>query len=288
MSWLIDNNGEYALDANGDRIWLGPGEVTESSTYGLRVIYENLLTSVVATSENINYPDDNVLDEHPKKVWKADDDVTTASLTCSFSGGCNALAIFNTNATEVVSYIHDPNEISWPDFGGNTWVDVQWVFINIDISLEIHPSGNSYSMWATFDYGDVGLVMDITLTAPTTVEAGVVVIGKALGFKNPESGLEQGLIDYSTVMELSNGAFWHKQRDVVRTFNGEMVLERDDGFYYFMHDVARTNSYSPMAWRVTDLDDFEWVLYARFSGQPYGLHAYPSHSITYFSLTEVL
>jgi len=291
MSWLLDNNGDYVLDNAGNRIWVGESQAATPEyeiPTGLQVIAENRMTSVEASSENANYPDDNVLDEHPKKVWKAVDSVTTASLKCTFTGGCNTLAIFGSNASSITANIRDPNAISWPDFVSNIWVDVVWVYTPITTTIEMQQTGNSFAMWATFEYLEDTLTMDIIFNSSETVQAGVVVAGEALGFRNPDYGLTQGAVDYSIPKQMSNGAFWFKQRDVVRTFSGKMLLERDAEFYSFMNTVARVNSYSPMAWRVTDLDSFEWVVYARFTNQPQGTHAYPIHSSVDFSIIEVL
>ena len=256
----------------------------------MKVIITNLVSAVTAASENALYPDDNLLDEHPKKIWQAANGVTHTSLTVSIGasteGSAAGIAIFNTNATSAIINLSDPNEVIWVD---SDWIDVEWPSGAPQESVllgEINSTSNA--VWATYTGAETALEADIILDGDETLYAGVVVAGTVVSFTEPRYGIQEGLIDYSIRRELSNGAIYHKKRDVVRTFAAEIMPYREDEFYTFMHTLARENSYAPMAWRLTDQTGFDWTVYARLEGMPSGVHAYPTISPIQFSIREEL
>lgn len=254
----------------------------------MKVIFENKITSVSASSENASYPASYVLNDSPKRVWKGDS-VDTATLTCSTTGAIDTLAIFNTNAEGVSITISDPNEFQW-EATELLWSEISWVSVTTSVSFEIDSQANNSAIWGTFDAISAPVDVSITLATATgtVIQAGVVVIGSATEFKNPFYGMSQGLVDYSISEQLQNGAWYYKQRDIVRSFGCQITLERDNDFYTFMNSLARDHGLAPKAWRVTDKDSFEWVVYARFDDMPQGSHSYPSHSPINFSLIEVI
>jgi hypothetical protein len=254
----------------------------------MKVILENKISSVSASSEDASYPASYVLNDSPKRVWKGDS-VDTATLTCSTSGAIDTLAIFNTNAQSVSITISDPNEFQW-EATELEWTEITWIAATTAVEFEIETQANNSAIWATFDEIIAAVDVAITLSTATgtVIQAGVVVIGEGTEFKNPQYGLSQGLVDYSIAEQLQNGAHYYKQRDIVRSFDAQIVLARDNDFYTFMHSLAREHGLGPKAWRLTDKDSFEWVVYARFGDMPSGSHSYPSHSPISFSLIEVI
>lgn len=122
-----------------------------------------------------------------------------------------------------------------------------------------------------------------------SVEMGVEVAGPVWTFPDPKYGLSEGLKDYSIVKELNNGAFYSRPRDIVKTFSGSIIVERDRVFYDFMHRVAKECGPSPLAWLVSsNLTNQDWSVYAKFDGMPSGQHAYLNHSDINFNLLEVV
>jgi hypothetical protein len=227
-----------------------------------------------------------VLTDSPKQKWTSNG-VDTATLTCSVSGESDAVAVFATNAQSISATITDPNEFDWQNVD---WMNVTWSETFVPITASINAQGATNTYWADSSLSFSGVEVELVFAAATgaTVEAGIVVIGKKTEFSDPFYGLQQGLRDYSIFEEMSNGSEYYKQRDIVRTFTGGSLVDRDTEFYDFMHGVARTYGRAPKAWKVTDVDNFQWVVYARLDGMPIGSHAYPNHSTTTFNLIEVI
>ena len=131
---------------------------------------------------------------------------------------------------------------------------------------------------------------EITFTASSegTVQAGVAVSDAVHEFTCPDMGVKEGLHSYDIVKELQNGAFYTKSRDTVRTFNFNFIEDRAVDFYEFMYTVSRELGFEPAAWWLADMDDYWWVVYARFSRMPSGNHSMPNHTNIRTQLIEVL
>jgi hypothetical protein len=254
----------------------------------LKVIAVNKISSITVDSENANFPIENVLDEHPKRQFKSDGDYQ-ATITCVVAAGTSGIGIFGTNARGSNITITDPNSIDW--FSESAWDDEsEWAYSEPQAVIEIAQSGDSYALWGDFDYINSPMNVEIILTTTLggTLEVGVLRIGEAVEFKNPKYGLQEGLVDYSIIAENSNGSTYYKQRDIVRTFSGQIFETRDDDFYNFMADIARDYGKTPKAWRMTDDDSMNWVVFARFQEMPTGSHDAPDYSNINFQLIEVL
>lgn len=252
----------------------------------MKVISANNITSISADSENANYPAENVLDNHPKRPWKADGDYQ-ATLTADISSMTD-IAIFATNAQSAQITITDPNAIEWE--AGVDWeAGVEWD--NIEISQPVTSliqQGSAYALWSTIGVIDAPVTAEILLTTTTdqTLYAGIVVAGDALEFPNPKYGLGEMVIDYSISIPLSNGSEYYKKRELVRQFSGILTVERDNYFYSFVSSVIRDNGSVPLAWQITDGGD-NWVVYGK-ANMPSGVHQYYRHSDINFTITEVV
>ena len=253
----------------------------------MKIIPNQKITSVTASSADTSYPAVNVIDEHPKKLWKAASG-NSATLTFEISGGTGGLAIFNTNATSISASVTDPNYLQWET--GVAW-ETGTTFSAVDAVLTETSSldGVSGAAWFEWTYAMIPVTATITLTAGSNdiVQAGVAVSDELYTYACPQMGVREGLHSYSIVRELQNGAFYRKQRDSVRTFSFNIVDSRTD-FYEYMYTVARELGYKPAAWMLADMDGFWWVVYARFQKMPSGTHSMPNHSAINTQLIEVL
>lgn len=239
----------------------------------LKVIPGQKISSVSSTSENGNYPDDNVLDEHPKKLWKAANGVDSATLTFSIDGGTGGMAVFNTNATAISASITDPNAVSWES--GVEWESgVQWVTSDPALTETVSLDGESGAAFFEWVHTDNVLTatLDLTGVVGETLKMGVAVSDQRYEYNSPQFGVQEGLVSYSIVRELNNGAFYRKERDKVRRFNFAVVEDRAVDFYEFMYTVAKPRGYKPAAWQIHDSNGFNWVVYARFEELPSGQH----------------
>ena len=257
----------------------------------MKIIAEQKITSVTAGSEDANFPDDNVIDEHPKKIWKASSGVYSTTLTFEIGNGSSGMAIFNTNALSISATVTDPNYVEW-DTSDADWfaTDASWSAEQASLSDEIYSlDGTSGAAWLEWDYSDISVTAVITLTCSSTdtVYAGVAVADEIHDFACPQMGISEGIHSYSITRELQNGAFYRKERDKVRTFSFNFIEDRTD-FYEFMYSIAKELGYRPAAWQLTSQDGFWWVVFARFSRMPSGSHSVPNYTRINTQLIEVL
>jgi len=250
----------------------------------MKIIYPERIFIVAADEENASYPDDNVLDNHPKKVWKATSKDAQMKLTCS--GGTNAVALFNVTADTITITVLNETETE-------TLVAAQQFDLKgTDTYLEfIQDRGENWTqLWYDYEYqpDPVVVIIDFEAAAAEIVEAGVIRCGLAIDFHDPSVTLQEGLKDYSIVKELNNGALYIRKRDVVRTFAGTVTLERDREFYFLIRDIIQKVGAQPLAWRITDLDNYDWAVFAKADKMPSGAHNRPSHTDIKLNLLEVI
>ena len=118
--------------------------------------------------------------------------------------------------------------------------------------------------------------IELTTTA-TTIEAGVVKAGTTVDFRNPSYGLSEGVLDYSTVEELSNGAKYVDTRDIVRSFGINVITTRASEFYA-LRDIIHAYGKTPMAALIAeDILDMEWCCFGTIESFS-GSHQYLNHS----------
>lgn len=140
-----------------------------------------------------------------------------------------------------------------------------------------------------YTYQNVACTATISLAsvAGTVVRAGVFKAGTVLTFLSPDYGLEEGKKDYSIVQETNNGAVYIKRRNILRTFSGQICLEREVAFHQFMN-LYDYYGPTPFACLLTEVDDRMWAVYARFNGPPRASHAFPQDTTVSYSLEEVI
>lgn len=250
----------------------------------MKCIYPNRVTLATADEENANYPASNMTDDHPKKVWKATS--KEAQIKTTVSAGADATALFGTNADTVVITIKDSTEVT------TLWGPATYDLKGIDTVYElITDEGENWtSLWVDYTYQSSAhkIIYDVSL-ATGTVECGVIEAGPTRTFQDPQYGLQEGIIDYSIVKELNNGAYYIRARDKVKTFSGSVYAKPDDDFYIFMREVALEIGSTPIAWKISsNYSNHDWTVFARFNPPPNANHEFYSHSRINFSLLEVV
>jgi len=148
--------------------------------------------------------------------------------------------------------------------------------------------------WMDFTYQSTASTATIEMAAVsgTVLRAGVYKAGVGINLPNPYYGLEEGRKDYSVKKQLNNGARYIRKRNVVRTFSGEILLERTtraSEFYYFM-DVVDQQGPNPIAFLlIDDVDDKTWTVYGYFeSSLPKGKHSLPKRTRVSFTIEEAI
>ncbi len=231
-----------------------------------------------------NYPPSNVLDEHPKRVSKVA--WTEAEYTVTVAGGSAAILIANTNANVVSAKLIDINGLTIYEHTRNlSGIDTYQKLI-LDDGLHVSQAGFVYPY--QIDEHTIKLRFS-TGNEAVHVQVGIIQAGR-LTYTGRDSsmGLAEGLKEYSIERELSNGAFYYKKRDIVRTFTGNIYLQREPDFYAFMHSIFRQKGKTPLFWMVTDLESMNWFVYARAKQLPSGIHSDFANSTINFDLIEVL
>lgn len=257
----------------------------------MKCIYPDNITSISADEEDANYLAANLLDEHPKKLWKGTSRDAVVILVAS-SGG--ALAVIATNATSITLVLSQ----------GQTWVlDAGWA---LDDGWALDTTGDSDTTEtsllpgtikgaAWFDFASErtsSFTATLTLTAAAgqIVQAGVIACGPVNEFRDPAQGIREGRRDYSIKSkELNNGSFYYRKRDVVRVFRFTFVEDRDVDFYAFM-DIFDDLGPGPIAWNiVTDTANSRWIVFARYDERIFdGSHDMPDYSRIDGSIVEEL
>ena len=257
----------------------------------MKVIKNNAIQNITASSEDVAYPVTNLLDSHPKKKWKAADSlVSSVILNLTVSGTTGGLGMVGIVADAAAIHIEDPSGITWNDtvtWGNTTWNEGAGVAEDF---VEFSQGDDYATLWAEFEELKNSASITITLYKNSsnlgTIAAGVLVCGALTEFPNVLRPLNEGLKDYSIVRQLANGAEYYRRRDIVRTFSGSLRVMTAD-FWGMLRGVARTYGRIPLMYRVVATTG-EWVLYAKLSSMPSGVHDLYNMSLINFQLEEVL
>ena len=240
-----------------------PFNIYKKGRTGLGCCPYNRLSYVIASSEDPNYPIENVLNNYPKWQYKANGYTNTVTFTTIFSFGVDSFFIFNTNASEI-SLTCD----------------------SVDIPVTIIDSGNNKAIGVIFDAFDVNRDVEIVLTTlDAYLSVGIMWAGEMYTIENPLLGLHESRVDYSIKKELSNGDFYYKKRDIVKTFQG-VVSDESDVIEKMLHTVNSYGSKS-MPWYLTDINDSKWLIFGRIRAPMSAIHSGFNRSELSFSLIEV-
>jgi hypothetical protein len=235
----------------------------------MRIIYPDLITAVVANEENSEYLDENLIDEHSSKPWKAES--KDATITATVASGATGVALINTNAKNASVTV---------DGGAATEYNASDASTRSIIHTYTDPEALHDVVW-TLGTGDAGIIL----------QAGLVSAGTVLSFSDPHYGIQEGLVDFGISKVLSNGALYTKHIKVARTFSGVLTLDRDTDFYSFMLTFARENGPKPFVCQISSgtITDHQFIVYVSFQGNmPQGVHHTPNYSQLSFQFTEAL
>lgn len=262
----------------------------------MRHIDSDNIISVSADNENVNFPIENIQDEHPRRVYKAEEYVNTATVTLGVVGGCDSFILAGTNATGVDVSVEDPNAIEWRD--GSEWRDDSyWVNRDFSASATVTQRSDSEALWLDLDEAiGVPALVSLTLmsTVGTTLQVGVIRANSAESYEDedgdlpidPDYGLSESRIDYSIIDTNSNGSEYYKKRDIVRTFGVSVFMPTSK--YYKLMESYDTYGQQPMGWKLTDIESNNWVVFGKFDGPPVGTYNHHFYTNVTFTITEVL
>ena len=249
--------------------------------------YDNV-TSCVASTEDADFPDENMRDNFTKNVWKATGSTATIQVQCNKG---SSVCIINTNATSVVIKAGSGDSYT-PESGfayEAGFVDADDEVATIVVS---DLSGEHGLAWA--DYSEFTLPHLLTIELETDgdpVEVGVLRAGNVEEFADPAYNHSESSIDFSIEKELNNGADYFKKRNVVRVFDNLEMIETRVNAWKFKHDIFDYIGPQPVVIRMVQNDnitDDEFVAYVKRSEPPRLQHLTISHTRINYSLKEAI
>lgn len=236
----------------------------------MKIIATDLVTAISESSEDAEYPAENVSDNFRTNPWK-----TLASgagtLTVDVGAGSNALFL---------SYMNSPTvTVTVKDNGGGT------------IYGPTAHTINSYNpnLWVDYTYQSGVAELTLAFADPSAkAYCGIVRAGYAYDFRDFQYGLSEGLKDSSITKDYNNLAKYYLLKTIVRTFSGSFIVDRDSDFYYFMHRVLKQYGRGPYAMLLSEqLTNYDWGVFgwldANLGG---GSHDYPDQSTISISIEE--
>ena len=251
----------------------------------MKVIAENMITAVVASSEGSTYEATNLLNSRPGSLWRGTG--SSESLLFTLDGRrTSGLCLFNTNATAVSFQVYNPSAIDWH---GIDWQNLQWMAEGVKITHVVNLDGESGAcmvQWTPIG-SSVNVLVSLTNNAGSVLRAGVGHGGEVLSYPDPSYGFTESIRDLSYIDEYNTGGLYTKDRPVARVFDMQHDMVRDSEFHSFIYDVKMRLHKRPAAWMVSDRPNPRWLVYAMFSDDPRARHAYPDDSIIQYQLTEV-
>ena len=168
-----------------------------------------------------------------------------------------------------------------------TFAGTETACIIIETTTHTLSSTRTYNrFWQEYTSQGAAHTATIKLTTTaTTIQAGVVKAGVAVDFRNPQYGITEYPIDYSTVEELSNGAKYVDSRDIVRGFSFTIDVTRASDFYN-LWDIYVYFGKTPMAALMAeDIIDNQWCVFGTIESFS-GSHPYPSDSTISLTFEE--
>ena len=226
------------------------------------------ITNTVVSSEDTAYPKENLSDDFRTSVWKGSASVAQ-TVTLTVGTGASAIGIAYTNSPTVNVHVNNPSH------------DTTYTIDSGHPNLFVYYGVASGQHTVTLTFADPTVAGDIPY-------CGIIRCSNAYEFNNPGYGLQEGLKDYSVKKRFNSGALYYHQGEIVRTFSGNIDVDRDSEFWVFMHTLAKARGQAPMFWQVTDVNNEDWAVFAELNGLPSGSHDYPSDSVIKFNLLEAV
>lgn len=235
----------------------------------MKLMEENDIINITASTEDSSYPASNMLNDSPKKRWKANT-INNQTLDVDVMSGSKGMAFFNISGIESISAISlDAFNMEW---GGSTaWGSpTEWGYTaNSAISFTVDATDKNMA-WVDYDYviGATTLRLTITSKFGSFPSIGIITSGPVFECEDPQPDWDYSFIDYSIVTELSNGAFDSRDRDVVRIFSGNIFMTTTQ-FFDFSEKYRDSIKSNPRAWWfASKYFDENYLIYGRLSGTP--------------------
>jgi len=231
----------------------------------MKILYPNRAALVDAgPAETMgSYPITNLLDGHLLKPWKAEATAqqTELLLNFEFNQSADNIALFGLDLEALTIEVYDNqatpqlvDEVVFPCQGEDSFGPVQ-----------------TQQLWWSFPLQSAGsVIIRVDTTVHKNPSIGVISIGPAISYPNPNWGFHQGWSNHSIKKQLKSGSYFRRDKQIARNPQAAMELPISRGgkarYYEFLHFYQRINS-NPFACLMIEglLDDSDQSLDREYS-----------------------
>lgn len=229
----------------------------------MKCMPKNLISAVSASSENANYPATNVLSSSQLVPWIATTQVATLTLTVP--GGANGVGLVEVKAMTVGIVVKDGSGATV----ASTSIDMSGV---TDYLQWMANTGQQQKACGfLYPYQMAPHTIEITVdsgSASIMPEIGRAGAGGVMTWRQPQeltvSQTEIGAIED----QFYDGGRYYVPGQIVKTFSGSIRHDMVAEFWQWVNQLGGDTKTSPCFWWVTDQDNVNWLVFARFSSLP--------------------
>lgn len=250
-----------------------------------------LSVSLFSGTANVSYPVDNVLNEYPRKPFKATG--STATIRIAESGDGEAVAMFAANADSVtITSVVGTSVLVGDDESGE---DIELGDDESGFTLTLCDTGeepeelvyqyvkeneNNGVIWMPISPSGYQRTLDFVCTVNAGhVEIGIIATGPVMTLREMErQTYQEGPVDYSIDLELQSGNFYRVDLGRSRQIPVSVYMWAGDGddpggdfttYFNFYNDLVFPSGKAPKAWLLSEsLDPARYALWGRFEVMP--------------------
>lgn len=217
------------------------------------ILVEGVISDIVSTDIDASFPVTNVLDNHPKRLWKS---TSSISATISFEYAVGnpylyeeythsdpCIALFNVHAASVTVRIYEDNTkavlvATDTKTGSTSTTDVNLLF--------------TFTNYLYLAY-DRYIEIDFDFIIPEVAKCGIIRVGNLVALGKVKRDLKIKRKDYSIKRFLQNGSLYYYKKNTVRSFDGGIVVNNaNDPNLSAVYDIYEAYGQTPLVIRIVD------------------------------------
>ena len=242
----------------------------------MRVIFEEQVLDMSVSSEDPNYPLENLNDPFSYNPWKAENNnVTSVTLEFTIPSGVSGIGIVNIVAESVTLSIFAPGSLSWRNVN---WRNVNWRDSgeSVKYSFDIRKGINRNDIYITTENMDGAANAVIQLSkSPSnldTLSIGVLRCGRDIFLGNIQYPIRESFVDIATEVKLSGGGRYYDLHHIVREFDFTFSQCTKDFWNISGYEFSKLGR-KPMMMLLQDGHN-EYVVYGHFVSTYGGKHTF--------------
>lgn len=260
----------------------------------MKIIYNNEIQTISASSSQNTYPVANAIDDNIGKVWKSVQATGGPSpVTMSFdvpvvAGSTIVLAMLGIKNAPTVSISAHYSIVTGYGTNPPSYADKTFVLSGIDangVQTKIYDR-----LWAEYAAPSSGtLSFLVTLSGLSLYEIAEIVSGRAISLPDPQYGASQTREDNSIKQKLAGGGYHVHDASKPRKFNLSWIMERQAQFDD-LDALYNERGSRPLAMLISENmpDTVQWCGYFHMIDPPTATHDLPYHSTVNLSLLEAI